>query len=243
MLDSFPASFGGHPFPIDDQPLECHIAGHCFILRHQAWGTRGQVQVAAMGGSQERMASVIVQQQEGATAQDFAGAPNHSTRDEASAVHGFSVPIQEEDGHRWFAVLCGWFPQACRPGCQRIGQRFSTARLRHLRKKPFHVPIAEGAFPPGEERQPRAGIPTGIPRAPQPDSPQEEQREQQPTTARLGTVCQARGRPRLTYWHRLLQHLKQSCLVGGRQQQTSRSLLPGRLRRRRGCPFSPALWG
>jgi len=57
------------------------------------------MQVAAMGGGKARMALLGMQEQEGATAQDFAGAPNHATRKETAAVHWFAVPIQVEDGH------------------------------------------------------------------------------------------------------------------------------------------------
>src|SRR5262249_27064358 len=100
------------------------------------------------------MASVIVQQQERAPAQDFAGAPNHPTRKEAIAVHWLPMSIQEEARHRWFAVRCGWFPQARRPGCQRFRQRFSAACLRHLAQKTLDVSIAVGTLPFAEERQP-----------------------------------------------------------------------------------------
>ena len=105
-----------------------------------------------MGGRHEWMALVIMQEEERPTAQDFAGAPNHATWKEGIAVHGFPMPIQEEDRHRWFAVFCGWFPQARRPGCQRIGQRFSTARLSYLAQKPLDVPITVSTLPAGEER-------------------------------------------------------------------------------------------
>src|SRR5262249_46259615 len=108
-----------------------------FIPGEESWSAERQVQIAPMGGRQERMALGFMQEQEGAAAQDFAGAPNHATRKETVAVHWFSVPIQVENGHRLLVEFCGYFPQACRPGCEQIGQRLSAACLSHLAQKPL----------------------------------------------------------------------------------------------------------
>jgi hypothetical protein len=150
------------------------------------------------------MTAIIVQEQEGATAQNLAGAANYATWQKATAIHWFSMAIQEEDWHRRFAVLCGWFPQARRPGCQRIRQPFSAARLGYLAQKPFCVSITEGARSPSEECQPCPGVATQVPGALESHGPKEEQREQEPTTARAGTVRQAGGRQRLTHRYRTL---------------------------------------
>jgi hypothetical protein len=57
---SFERRLRCHPFPINNQPLEWCLASSRLIPFQQAWSTQGQMQVAAMGGCQEWMASVIV---------------------------------------------------------------------------------------------------------------------------------------------------------------------------------------
>jgi len=149
---SFERRLGGHSFPINDQPPNRRLKSGRFIPGKESGSAERQVHVTPMGRCQERMTAIIVQEQEGATAQNLAGAANHATWQKATAVHWFPMAIQEEDRHRWFAVLCGWFPQARRPVCQRIGQCFSATRLRYLRKKPLDVPIPVSTLPAGEER-------------------------------------------------------------------------------------------
>jgi len=51
---------GGHAFSIDDEPPERPFAGRRFVPRDQAGGTKREVQVAAMGGCQERMALFVM---------------------------------------------------------------------------------------------------------------------------------------------------------------------------------------
>jgi hypothetical protein len=57
---SFERRLGSHPFPIDDQPPERHVARGRFVPREQACGSLGQVQIASMGSGQERMALFIM---------------------------------------------------------------------------------------------------------------------------------------------------------------------------------------
>ncbi len=114
------------------------------------------------------------------------------------------MSVQEEDWPWWLLVFCNWFPQLGRPGGQGIGQRFCPSRLSDLAQKPFCVPITEGVLPPAQECQPCPSVGAEVPGALQPDGPQQEQRKQQPTTARSSAVSQAGGRPRLAHRHRTL---------------------------------------
>jgi hypothetical protein len=62
------ASFGsqrgqklrGHAFPINNQATERSLLRRRFIPREEAWGAQGQVQIAAMGRSQERMPPLVM---------------------------------------------------------------------------------------------------------------------------------------------------------------------------------------
>jgi len=53
----------------------------------------GQVQVAPVGGGKMRMAQGVVQQQEGASAQDFTGTPDESTRKQMITEDRLAVPV------------------------------------------------------------------------------------------------------------------------------------------------------
>ena len=63
-----------------------------------------QVEVAPVGSSQVRMPLRVVQEQERASAQHFARAPNEATWKQVIAVHRLAVPIHIEGWRRaaWF---------------------------------------------------------------------------------------------------------------------------------------------
>jgi hypothetical protein len=99
-----------HPFPIDDEPPEWPLVRRRFIPCEEAWSAQGQVQVAAMGGYQERMAPVVMQEQECPTAQDLASTPNHAPWQQVIAENWFPVSVHVVGRQDRPAFLGSWFP-------------------------------------------------------------------------------------------------------------------------------------
>jgi hypothetical protein len=97
------------------------------------------------------MALFVMQEEERAAAQNFAGAPNHAPWKQIVAEYRLPVSIHVGGRRDRLAFLGFWFPQPGGPARQRIAERLSAARLRDLRKKSFDGAIAIRPASSGEE--------------------------------------------------------------------------------------------
>ncbi len=141
----------------------------------------GQVQVAPVGGGKMRMAQGVVQQQEGASAQDFTGTPDESTRKQMITEDRLAVPVYIEGRWETSRRRSTNRPELAGPGGQGIGQRLIATRMRDLREKALRMPEAVGSLTPGEQPQPITCIPLQITDPPQADGSQKEQGQQRLT--------------------------------------------------------------
>jgi len=97
------------------------------------------------------MALFVMQEEERAAAQNFAGASNHAPWKQIVAEYRLPVSIHVGGRRDRLAFLGFWFPQPGGPARQRIGERLSAARLRDLRKQSLDGARAIRPASSGEE--------------------------------------------------------------------------------------------
>src|SRR5947209_20556869 len=95
--------------------------------------------VSTRGRCQARMSLFIMQKDQRTPSQDFAGASDESTRDQAVGIDGLAVPIDVKTGSSF--LLEALFPQMGRPGAKGCSQRFGPLGLGKLAQKPLSVAI------------------------------------------------------------------------------------------------------
>ena len=105
-----------------------------------------------MGGGEEGMPAGIMQEQQCSAAQDLARAPDQAAGDQMIGIHRFLVSIEVEDGW-WLAWLrrCTR-PELGGPGGKAVGERFIAPGTRHLREKPFRMPITVRPLASSQQR-------------------------------------------------------------------------------------------
>src|SRR5512142_1470794 len=111
--------------------------------------------------------------------------------------------------------------------------------MRQLGEEALDLPASVGPHAPREQPQSIATIALQLAGAPQPDSPQKEQREDAAAASGGSGMGQA-NRHLLACGKRPLQGGEQTCLPSCcQQEQAASSLLPARLRAGVGLIFSP----
>ncbi len=83
-------------------------------------------------------------------------------------------------------------PEVRGPAGKGIGEALGSISTGQLRQKSFGVAIAVGVRASAEQGQSIRRVPTQIPRAREPDSPQKQQGQQQ-ALAHRGTACQGKA--------------------------------------------------
>ncbi len=138
----------------------------------------GQVEVTPVGGSQVGMPLRVVQEQEGASAQHFACAPDEAAWNQVIAVNRLAVAIHVEG--RWLAVgFCPLDrPKLAGPGRQGIGKGLLSTGTCQLGQEAFSLPETVGPPSPREQPQGITCIPAQITGASQSDRREKEQSQQ-----------------------------------------------------------------
>src|ERR1051326_6702700 len=135
--------------------------------------------VATVGGCEERVTVLIMQQDECSTSQHRRQPPHQSSRDQRLGVHRLAMSIDVEGGGLAKGFLYWRMPQLSRPSSKHIGQRFSLIRLGHLREQPLGVAVAVGSFSTTYHREPIASVTAQIPGPMEPNEPKKQQGQHQ----------------------------------------------------------------
>jgi len=160
--------FGGHAFAIHDHSCDLGISHMLLIACQKCGDASDEMLVTAMGGHEEGMAVLIVQQQQCSAAQDHPQPPDQSAREEYITVHGFAMPIHitgQRVGLLSPLSFIGRMPELGSPTREGRGEAVGTTGGSHLRQKGFGVAVAIGAHPSGKQRQAIGSIAAQIPGA------------------------------------------------------------------------------
>jgi len=148
-----------HAFTIHNDAGVCLFPPSLFITSQHLGQSHRQMLVSTRGRGPARMSLLIMKQHQRTPSQDFAGASDESTRDQAIGIHGLAVPIDVKTGSRFRKrILVLGFPQMGRPEAKGGGQRFGSIRLRQLAQKPLSVAIAISPRSPRHHCQRVSGI-------------------------------------------------------------------------------------
>src|SRR5260370_2946406 len=85
--------FGGHALPIYDHSCDLTVIRVLLIARQECGDARSEMLVPSMGGDEQRMAVLVVEQQERSASQDDAQTPDQSARDEHLTVYRVAMAI------------------------------------------------------------------------------------------------------------------------------------------------------
>jgi hypothetical protein len=189
--------FGGHALAVHNHARDLTVPCVLFILLQKCGNTQGEMLVPAMGGDKQRMALLVVQQQERPAAQNHAQTPDQSAREEHLTVDRLAMAIHVAGqcmGVFSFSHFFRWgMPEVGGPRCQGIREAFCATGVSHLRQKGFRGAIAIGLCASGEQRQSIRHVPTQIPRARYSNRSQKQQSQQQASAHRC-TACQGKRR-------------------------------------------------
>jgi hypothetical protein len=133
--------------------------------------------IATVGGRQERVSVLIMEQHERSTAKHLAGLANQPAGERTIGIHRFAMPINIHDRVGCDRMRRGT-PEVRRPGREAIRQR-SGGHGGELGDKPFDDPIAVGAPPSGQEAEGIAGVGAEIPGAAEAHRAEEQEGEDQ----------------------------------------------------------------
>lgn len=84
-----------------------------------------------MGGDEQRVPFLIVQDHQSATSQDFSRAPDQPTWKKPISVDRLAMPIDIENWNRILSPLCVFFPQRSGP----VGKSFCERYHQDTQKK------------------------------------------------------------------------------------------------------------
>lgn len=233
-----------HPFPVDHDPLHTPLLDCLLMVSQQVRHPTGQMLIPSRGRRKPRMASLIVQQNQFATAQDFSVEPAHwPAWNEHGTVNRLAMAVHVE--HRWrlVSVRRGLLlvPQRpCPPG-EHFSQAFSGLGASQSSEKAFGIALTVGSLTARKERQHGSRVMASIPGAGYPSHRQKEHRAYQTVDhgGRRTAACQCQ----VSYPHDCRdQRLQQPGLVSRcQQQQTADPFLPDRLGSTQFFPGAPPL--
>src|SRR5450759_2256271 len=148
--------------------------------------------VSTRGGRQLRMPLIIMQQRERTPTQDFAGASDESSWDEAVGIDGLAMPISIKT-RRLLALVAG-VPEVCCPRTQSRGEHFGPTGFGKLAEKTFRMAIPIGSLSSCHHCQGVCGVASQVMHSTQAAQREEQQRQQQLAQAMRGAGEQrARG--------------------------------------------------
>src|SRR6266567_1039480 len=206
----------GHPFAIHNDACLRRFPPSLFIASHHLGQSHGQMLVSTRGCCQARMSLLIMQKGQRTPSQDFAGAPDESTWDQAVGIDGLAVPIDVQTGSRF--LLEALFPQVGRPRTKGRGQRFGPLSFSELAQKPLGVAIPIGPMSCSHHCQRVSGVSSQVMRSMQTAQGQEQQRQHQLAKATRGTGEQRSRGCWLTRGDRRFQIAEQTGLLSGCQE-------------------------
>jgi len=209
-----------HAFAIHNDAGVCRFPTSLFITSQHLGQSHRQMLVSTRSRGQAWMPLLIMQKRQRTPSQDFAGAPDESTRDEAVAVDGLAVSIDVKAGSRLRKrILALSFPQMGCPRAKDGGERFGPTSFGELTEKALRMAIPVGSMPSCHHCQCVSGVAAQVMCSMQAAQREEQQRQQQLAQAMWGTGKQRLRGGWLTRGHRGLQLGKQTRLMGGCQQQ------------------------
>ena len=115
--------------------------------------------ISPMGGNQQGMTLLVMQDHQSTTAQDFARASNQPAWDQRISVDRLAVTIDIKDRNRVLSPRV-FLPQSSRPMCERFREGDICSTAGQLCQESLDVAVAVGSTPTGEQGKSLAGIAT-----------------------------------------------------------------------------------
>jgi hypothetical protein len=129
----FRQEFGRHALAVHNDPLHAGLLHVLFIALQQRGNTHGEMLIAPMGRRQERVAVLVVEQEQCSAAQDDAQTPDKSSWEQHITVDRLAMSIHITGEHLRLLHLVRWgMPEVRCPAGQSIGQMFCTIGASHL---------------------------------------------------------------------------------------------------------------
>ncbi len=191
--------------------------------------------IASMGGRQEGMALLVMEDDQFATPQDLPTQLAHGPSGHKDVtLDRFALAIKVEDRLRrllvWLRLGVLVMPQRPGPLGHRIGQRLVRSGMRQPSKELLNIRLTVGTAAPSHQRQQRSGVGAEIPGAGQTSNRQKQQGQHQAFDHGQGERQAAGASGPGDALDRGQERAQEPRLVGRRQEQQAPSaFLPYRL--------------
>lgn len=119
--------------------------------------------VPTMGGREQEVTFLIVQDHQRAAAQDFSCTPDQPTWEQRIGVDRLSVAINIKDGNKALVLWRLWLPEASGPVRQRCCEESIRSNGGQIRQKSFGVAVTVGEVATSKRCQGLTCITTEIP--------------------------------------------------------------------------------
>ena len=134
--------FRRHTLPIHHDALNAVQPSRLLVARDHSWQSHRQMLIPSMRRHEERVAFLIVQDDERTATQNLFNASHQPTGNQVICVDGFAVPIDVKNRNRAGCQMWSRLPERSCPVCQSLGEGFICPRFRQLCQKPLGVAIA-----------------------------------------------------------------------------------------------------